>query len=77
MTITVRYLCATNSRGSRFLVSDGILRLTVPYDHAARDPSRAAMSAFLERFDIRGRFAAGEMPKGRVYVSVPGPGVSR
>lgn len=67
--ILTKYHGPTNTRGSRISATDDDgNRVTVPYDHAARDPHDEAALALCRKMGWTGTLAKGSTGKGAVYV---------
>lgn len=71
--ILTKYHGPTNTRGARISATDGDgNRVTVPYDHAARDPHDAAALALCRKMGWLGTLAKGGTKTGNVYVWTAG-----
>jgi hypothetical protein len=74
MLITVKYLPCTNSRGARFVVSNGRDKKTFPYDYEAHYARESALSAFCRYFSIKKHWLDGGYIKDtRIYISSDSP----
>jgi hypothetical protein len=71
VTIFTKYLGATNTRGSRIKATASCgPTVTVPYDHAAKDPHNVAARALAARLGASGTWHRGPSLDGRGYVYV-------
>ncbi len=69
--IETRYHGATNTRGSRISAFDlDGNRVTIAYDHAAKDPHRVAAEALRVKMNWPGRLVGGATKRGHVFVFV-------
>lgn len=60
MIITVKYLPATNYRGSRYVVQDQFgNKRTYPYDYSSNRANETAFKNFCKDFSIKGDFVYG------------------
>ena len=74
MLITVKYLSCTNSRGARFIVSNGREKKTFPYSYSDKYAHEAALSAFCKHFSIEKTWLDGGYIKDtRIYISNDSP----
>ena len=70
MLITVKYLPCTNSRGSRFIVSNGKEKKTFQHRYTSVYPSFGALQAFCKYFCIEKTWlVAGSIKDTHVFVS--------
>lgn len=79
MSLRIRFVGATTSRGSRYVVSeiDGVCRVSVPFRHDLNGDERRAdaVRAWADRFDVgtRATWVIGGTGSGEwVAVCVPG-----
>jgi hypothetical protein len=59
MLITVKYCGPTNSRGSRFIVSNGLEKKTFPFSYAANHAEEQALRDFCKHYIIDKTFLYG------------------
>ena len=70
MLITVKYLPCTNSRGARFIVSNGREKKTFRHNFTDVCPSFGALQAFCKYFCIEKNWLiAGSIKDLRIFVS--------
>lgn len=69
--IYTKYLCCTNHHGSRIKASDSDGNtVTIPYDHAARNPHALAAVALCRKLGWTGRLMPGAVGPDQVFVFV-------
>lgn len=74
MLITVKFLPGTNSRGARFIVSNGREKKTFQHRYTDVYPSFGALRSFCEYFSIKKHWLDGGYIKDtRIYISSDSP----
>ncbi len=68
-TIITRYIGPTNYKGARIVADAGMKRrVTVSFDHGARNAHQVAALALCKKFGWKGTLVEGGMEHGNAYV---------